>query len=59
MLLNLNDPYLYMSGRAMSRDSQYYSKPEHFIPERFLGEDGQLRTDILNPRAYAFGFGRR
>jgi len=38
---------------AISRDETMYKDPERFWPERF--ED----SDILDPSAYAFGFGRR
>jgi len=39
---------------AMSRDDEVYPYPEEFLPERFLGEERQL-----DPREFAFGFGRR
>jgi cytochrome P450 len=42
--------------RAISRDSNNYDSPEEFIPERFLDME---TTKILDPRTYAFGFGRR
>jgi len=38
----------------MSRDEEVYPLPEEFLPERFLGEDRQL-----DPKEFAFGFGRR
>ncbi|KAM5534500.1 hypothetical protein V8D89_011832 [Ganoderma adspersum] len=40
---------------AMSRDSNEYSDPEAFNPERFLDPERPVR----DPRQYAFGFGRR
>jgi cytochrome P450 len=39
---------------AMSRNAGAYPEPEAFRPERFLGP-----TPAPDPRAYAFGFGRR
>ncbi|RDX42203.1 cytochrome P450 [Lentinus brumalis] len=44
--------------RAIGRSKEHYVDPDEFRPERFL-KDGQLNRDILSPRAYAFGFGRR
>ncbi|KAI0753249.1 CyP450 monooxygenase [Daedaleopsis nitida] len=41
-----------------SRDPKYYTEPDKFMPERFL-HNGRVNTDILNPREYVFGFGRR
>ncbi|KAF7329985.1 O-methylsterigmatocystin oxidoreductase [Mycena kentingensis (nom. inval.)] len=38
----------------MSRDTRYYTDPEAFRPERFLGP-----TPELDPNTYMFGFGRR
>ena len=40
----------------MSRDEERYPKPEVFMPERFLQEDGSLNEDNV---PWAFGFGRR
>lgn len=48
-------PILIILSRAISRDEKNYESPEDFIPERFMGTDGQ----ILDPYLYAFGFGRR
>lgn len=42
------------SSRAITRDSNTYHHAEEFIPERF-----EEKLDLLDPRAYAFGFGRR
>lgn len=39
---------------AISRDENEYPQPHIFNPERYLGEKPQL-----NPREWAFGFGRR
>lgn len=47
------------AGRTISRDSSVYADPEHFIPERFLTPDGRPNADVLDPRAFAFGYGRR
>ena len=45
---------------AISRDTSEYPDPETFRPERFLDDAGKaLRTDILHPMKYAFGFGHR
>lgn len=45
---------------AISRDEEQYPEPEAFRPERFLDAAGKaLRTDILHPMQYAFGFGHR
>ena len=41
-------------GRFMLHDPREYSDPMEFHPERFLGEHPEL-----DPRAIAFGFGRR
>lgn len=41
---------------AMSRDETMYKDPDTFYPERFEGETG---SNLLDPRAYVFGFGRR
>ncbi|KAI1792350.1 cytochrome P450 [Ganoderma leucocontextum] len=43
---------------AISRDPKQYPDPDRFMPERFL-KDGKLNPDVRNPRAFAFGFGRR
>lgn len=45
------------SLRQMAHDPEIYSEPFKFKPERFLGVDG--RKPELDPRAIAFGFGRR
>lgn len=45
---------------AISRDENIFPEPESFKPARFLDESlTKLRTDILNPMEFAFGFGRR
>ncbi|KDQ12552.1 hypothetical protein BOTBODRAFT_161446 [Botryobasidium botryosum FD-172 SS1] len=41
---------------AMSRDETTYTDPDRFWPERYEGEKGK---DVLDPRLFAFGFGRR
>ncbi|KAF7366405.1 O-methylsterigmatocystin oxidoreductase [Mycena sanguinolenta] len=38
----------------MTRDTSYYTDPEDFRPERFLGTEPEL-----DPNTYMFGFGRR
>lgn len=40
--------------RAISRDPQVYHSADDFIPERF-----QDNPDVLDPRSYVFGHGRR
>ena len=45
---------------AITRDENIYPNPESFLPERFLEEDARsLRSDILFPTSYSFGFGKR
>ncbi|RPD52913.1 CyP450 monooxygenase [Lentinus tigrinus ALCF2SS1-6] len=44
---------------AMARDPKHYPDPDTFIPERFLTVDGRANPDVLHPREYVFGFGRR
>ena len=41
----------------MSRNESKYPKPQEFIPERFLNDDGTLNSDDVEN--IAFGFGRR
>ena len=43
----------------MARDPKHYPDPDTFMPERFLTADGRPNEDILHPREYVFGFGRR
>ena len=43
----------------MLHDPEEYPEPEQFKPERFIGENGQINPEILDPRVIAFGFGRR
>lgn len=40
--------------RAMSRDPKVYRSADDFIPERY-----EENPDLIDYRAYAFGFGRR
>ncbi|TFK89339.1 cytochrome P450 [Polyporus arcularius HHB13444] len=44
---------------AMARDPKHYPDPDSFKPERFLTADGRPKEEVLHPRDYAFGFGRR
>ncbi|KAF9241889.1 cytochrome P450 [Melanogaster broomeanus] len=41
---------------AISRDPVAFPNPDKFDPQRWLGTNGQLRTDL---RFYTYGFGRR
>lgn len=51
---------VFANAYAMLHDEETFPKPEHFNPERFMNDDGTLRTDILDPETVAtFGFGRR
>lgn len=36
-----------------------FSDPDTFVPERWLNEDGSLRSDMRDAELSAFGFGRR
>ena len=42
----------------MLHDEEKYPNPGTFLPERFLNEDGSLRSDARFPTE-PFGFGRR
>lgn len=42
----------------MSRDPETYADPEVFNPDRFRGDNDDTK-EIVDPRAYIFGFGRR
>lgn len=44
-------------GRQMTHDPDYYPDPFVFKPERYLEESGHVPEP--DPRAIAFGFGRR
>ncbi|KAI0631993.1 cytochrome P450 [Trametes polyzona] len=43
---------------AILHDPAVYPNPEDFRPERFI-RDGKLDETVLDPSAYAFGYGRR
>ncbi len=40
-------------------DPRIYPEPEKFCPERFIGDDGKLNPDVVDPVALIFGSGRR
>jgi len=42
---------------AISRDEKRYHDACHFMPERFIDDDGKLTND--NPAQYVFGMGLR
>ncbi|KIK53616.1 hypothetical protein GYMLUDRAFT_250204 [Collybiopsis luxurians FD-317 M1] len=42
---------------AMLHDTAYFSEPEKFLPERFLGDSPADQVRPGNPYAIAFGFG--
>ena len=39
-------------------DERDYPNPTEFIPERFMNGD-KLNPDVLEPKSFAFGYGRR
>ena len=43
----------------MLHDESIFPDPESFVPERWLNEDGSLRSDMRDAELAAFGFGRR
>ena len=42
----------------MAHDPSHYPNPDEFYPERFEKMD-KATADLLDPRNYVFGFGRR
>ncbi|TBU24926.1 cytochrome P450, partial [Dichomitus squalens] len=44
---------------AILHDERTFPDPEAFVPERWLNEDGSLRSDMRDAELAAFGFGRR
>ena len=42
-------------NRAIEHDPVIYANPDHFDPERFLDDKGQLRSDY---ETSVFGFGK-
>ena len=45
-----------MVNRAMTHDKGKYTRPNQFIPERFLNERGELNDDST---VLTYGFGLR
>ena len=43
----------------MLHDSDEYENPDSFVPERFIGADGQVIQAAQDRVMAAFGFGRR
>ena len=43
----------------MLHNADDYPDPSAFKPERFIGDDGDIDTNVLDPSTIAFGFGRR
>ncbi|KAG9154415.1 hypothetical protein Leryth_000861 [Lithospermum erythrorhizon] len=52
---------VFLNVRALHRDPQYWDKPSHFIPERFLMNDDNSKYDFdgHNFQFLPFGSGRR
>jgi len=46
------------NGWSILHDSDEFSEPEEYRPERYL-KDGKLNQDIRSPSVAAFGYGRR
>ncbi|KAI0683658.1 cytochrome P450 [Cerioporus squamosus] len=44
---------------AIAHDPRHYPDPFEFRPERYLTDAGTLRPDVLDPRSFMFGYGRR
>ncbi|TRM59642.1 cytochrome P450 [Schizophyllum amplum] len=44
---------------SMVHDETVYPDSYTFRPERFLTSEGELDTDVRDPRKFVFGFGRR
>ena len=45
-----------MQNRSIGRDPVVFPDPETFDPQRWLDQNGQMRSDM---NCYTFGFGRR
>ena len=45
--------------RAFAHDPRNYADPERFMPERYLTREGKINREILDPRTFTFGYGRR
>ncbi|GMN54830.1 hypothetical protein TIFTF001_023948 [Ficus carica] len=54
---------LFLNTWAINRDPRHWENPHEFLPERFLGEDGNLKSDLdvrgQHFQLLPFGSGRR
>lgn len=50
---------MFMNTFAANHDEKYYPNPFEFLPERFLDENGALKTSIETSTMLSFGIGSR